>query len=1284
MSEITKQNESFSVAADALIGNVLQEEPASFINNNDNKADSTKKINLKNQKPIKMKNLNEPDEKIGNVASAAENAPLYGTNANQNESTIANTTGNTINNNTNSNNNNNNSGTTTPLNSSSYFGNRSNPNINGAKKIFEKRYNSISFSPNVNLHSSILNSSPILVPKKTLHVTNFTMNKCALRNLLLSFPGFKTVAFYQDYCFVVFADIESATSAAEQLLAKTKLKVNFSKNDYVPNVVSPSSIGNPNSILHVTNYPTSTTETEMIEMYSSYPGYLHIHFSKNFSLVYYQDIASAKNVLQHMNQTTNFTTIYSIKNANNSPINMNNNYHNNVPNGPPPFNPMMNNGYRNMNVNSGLVMANGYPQPPVSATAPTTSNFNANGLINHPHNNSVNVSPNSNHNNSFIKYNSSNTNLAGMANNTNNMNNNKALNNFTLPPNAAAGAYGFNNANTTINNGNNMTNGPLKVNNNNMPNAVNNGMNYFGNQMSKPMTLSPNFGNVKVSMSSNNVDGDNNDAKNFSNPYKNPNNMTRKQSEGADLSSQFLNLNISRNIMNNGQDNDNPNTINDMIKNSMIQSKSDSNLNGLLNHKDIDNTSSNLNSNVTSPFIKKGSIYDDMNGLKSTNSSQLLSAGNYGMDRNDFVNTTRKFSSASTILMENNQNSNIGMINSVFDNNNNKSNNNNGNNYTNYPNNNKFMMSPDTSFSRDYPNVMKGNNYNSVLPMQNYNNYNAQPSQKTMPGKEGSLNLNSNISDPMTNNDMFNQMNYSDMNDPNTLFNNLSRTLSDSAISQNNMFEGDTDIGNKSMTLNGPSKIPSIQLTNSTTDLNRANNIPQNSSTTSAFNITNVNKDKIPFMPLTMSGHGSGLSSTNTDSLRATLKQNSLSSIDLMSMNNLYSGPINSSTFSHPLLKATKNELSFIQQPGLYTNSSSPYNTGNNNTSNGNILSSGMANTSFSSLNGYPSIMNKSRSFCAINSLNNISNKNPNDLSFTSIFSSDKKDNNTSLDGNISIIKNGYGVESPKSMYEPVLKNLKLDDFELDGELEKGNKLVGVIGESTKANEKINDNNNNNNNNESLDIDYIKVDNNISSKDISSSYSDSSVNENDFIEFIASKRPETNEENSKPDDSNNKLEAKDKDIKNLSISSSTSPTIIYSPIYNDKNELSIDEVIFNGNNNNNINGHNSNKIPSSSSSSTQINTNVNDSFLNSTKNLSPIGHNDNTTNKKLQNDIEEGKLNDDLIKQLYSKIEQLQKENNELSQTRNYHLMLISKLEDQLEHSRSENNNLKEQLNRLS
>jgi len=1192
MSDSTKMNEKQSVAADALNGNLLQES-ANYISNE--KVDITKKVGSKTQKPLKLKSINDVDDKTNSVSIAAEN-----------DKSVATSTGDNPNNS-----NNTSAATTTPLNSSNYFGNRSNPNINGAKKSFEKRYNSISFSPNVNLHSSILNSSPILKPKKTLHVTNFTMNKCDLRNLLLSFSGFKTVAFYQDYCFVVFADIESATAAAEQLLAKTKLKVNFSKADYIPNVVSPSSIGNPNSILHVTNYPTSTTEQEMVEMYSSYPGYVHIHFSKNFSLVYYQDIPSAKNALQHMNQTTNFTTIYSIKNANSSPINMNNNYHNNVPNGPPPYNPLMNNGYRNMGVNGGLMMPNAYPPPP-PPVAPNTPNFNANGVITHPHNNGPNVSPNAAHNNNFIKYNSSNTNLAGLVNNTNAKN----LNGYSMPGNA----NGFNNGN-----GNNMTNGPLKM-NNNMSNTLGKGMNYFGG-MSKPLTLSPTFN-------------------------KNPNGGLRKRSESTDLPTQLLNMNISHGVEKND---------NDMMKSSLVQSKSENNISGLLNRKGsttlinaIENVNSGNNgtsgSNSSSPFFKKNSIYDDMNGLKPSNSNQLLSAGNFGMDRNDFM-APRKLSNASSILMDNAQNSNVGLVNSIYDNN---------SNYTN----NKFMMPSDVSYSGDY---VKGG-YNSMMPMPNYNNYPDTTSQQPpIPNKETNLTLGKvNLNDPMSK-DMFNQMNYS--NDPDTLFNSLNRTLSDSALNKN-IFEEENDGGNTSINLNAQDKLhPSMALNN--------NNLHQNppNSTTTAFNLPNVNNEKLPFMPMTMGGHNSLLSSGNrNDNMRNALKQNSLSSLELMNMSNLYNGPINTTTFSHPLMKTPKNEIPFM--PNIRSNTTSPFidlSNGNN------LLSAGIANSSFSNMNGIPSILNKSKSFCAINSLNNDTNRNPNELSFTSIFSSDKKDSNNGLDGGISIMNNRYGVESPKSMYEPILKNIKGNDNDLEGNTEKS-KSVGVIGENstTKNAEKTP-----RDNNDIFENDYdIKVNNNNNSyftKDISSSCSDSSINENDFIEFIATKRPESVSSDHKGV-AKNELEVKELNnstSKKSSISSITSPTIICSPTFNDKSDLSMDEVM--NNNTNTIS-----KVSSSSSSTTQIN-----SKLKSMSYSTLVNNNgDSFETKKLSDDDigkeeEKNKSNDDLIKQLYLKIEQLQKENQELTQTRENHLSLISKLENQLEICRLENSNLKEQLNRL-
>ncbi|ORX59872.1 hypothetical protein BCR36DRAFT_579321 [Piromyces finnis] len=206
------------------------------------------------------------------------------------------------------------------------------PNIDfQPNKFFERRgsyssnaSNNSSYYANSN-HNGRSNSMShnTSQPKRTLHVTNFNKTKNQLRSIFASFPGFKKVAFYQDYCFVIFTDAEAASNASEELLFKTKLKVSYAKADYVPYVVSASAIGIPNNIIRAADYPNSTTESELAEMFNSYPGFVDLKFSKNYSIVYFQDVNTAKVALEDMNKTTNFTLTY-LKKSNSKYNNMNN------------------------------------------------------------------------------------------------------------------------------------------------------------------------------------------------------------------------------------------------------------------------------------------------------------------------------------------------------------------------------------------------------------------------------------------------------------------------------------------------------------------------------------------------------------------------------------------------------------------------------------------------------------------------------------------------------------------------------------------------------------------------------------------------------------------------------------------------------------------------------------------------------------------------------------------------------------------------------------------------
>jgi len=214
------------------------------------------------------------------------------------------------------------------------------PNIDfQPNKFFERRgsyssnaSNNSSYYANSN-HTGRSNSMShnTSQPKRTLHVTNFNKTKNQLRSIFASFPGFKKVAFYQDYCFVIFTDAEAASNASEELLFKTKLKVSYAKADYVPYVVSASAIGTPNNVIRAADYPNSTTESELAEMFNSYPGFVDLKFSKNYSIVYFQDVNTAKVALEDMNKTTNFTLTF-LKKSNNKYNNNNNNNNNTINN----------------------------------------------------------------------------------------------------------------------------------------------------------------------------------------------------------------------------------------------------------------------------------------------------------------------------------------------------------------------------------------------------------------------------------------------------------------------------------------------------------------------------------------------------------------------------------------------------------------------------------------------------------------------------------------------------------------------------------------------------------------------------------------------------------------------------------------------------------------------------------------------------------------------------------------------------------------------------------------
>ncbi|KAJ1527337.1 hypothetical protein HK096_010899, partial [Nowakowskiella sp. JEL0078] len=81
---------------------------------------------------------------------------------------------------------------------------------------------------------TLASTNPTTTPKHTIHVTNIRQTLLELKLFFSALAGFKKIAFYQDYCFIIFSDVKTATAAIEETIFKTKMKANFARADFTP------------------------------------------------------------------------------------------------------------------------------------------------------------------------------------------------------------------------------------------------------------------------------------------------------------------------------------------------------------------------------------------------------------------------------------------------------------------------------------------------------------------------------------------------------------------------------------------------------------------------------------------------------------------------------------------------------------------------------------------------------------------------------------------------------------------------------------------------------------------------------------------------------------------------------------------------------------------------------------------------------------------------------------------------------------------------------------------
>ncbi|KAI8800064.1 hypothetical protein BJ742DRAFT_843027 [Cladochytrium replicatum] len=146
-------------------------------------------------------------------------------------------------------------------------------------------------------------------PKTTIQITNLCMDRADLRSFVMSCAGFRKLAFYRDWCFACFADIESASMSINTIHQSSTMRATFTKVEYTQKY-TPHNIGRPNPTLYVNNLPFNATTAEFTKLFATYDGFRDAYFFRGSCKVYFSDLASSSRALDDLNRTTNLIATY--------------------------------------------------------------------------------------------------------------------------------------------------------------------------------------------------------------------------------------------------------------------------------------------------------------------------------------------------------------------------------------------------------------------------------------------------------------------------------------------------------------------------------------------------------------------------------------------------------------------------------------------------------------------------------------------------------------------------------------------------------------------------------------------------------------------------------------------------------------------------------------------------------------------------------------------------------------------------------------------------------------
>ncbi|KAJ3326062.1 hypothetical protein HDU76_013053 [Blyttiomyces sp. JEL0837] len=160
----------------------------------------------------------------------------------------------------------------------------------------------------------------------TIHISfkQGSIDRGALYHLMRQLPGFKMMAFYNNYVFTVFQTFQNASNALNICTQIPDItSVEFAKQNYelpYPQPDDQELYLQDVNVLHLTHLPPNYSNQEIVSICKGFPGYEHVQFCGKYCYASYRTHTQASQVHMILRTETNLVVTFSRNKKRISPL----------------------------------------------------------------------------------------------------------------------------------------------------------------------------------------------------------------------------------------------------------------------------------------------------------------------------------------------------------------------------------------------------------------------------------------------------------------------------------------------------------------------------------------------------------------------------------------------------------------------------------------------------------------------------------------------------------------------------------------------------------------------------------------------------------------------------------------------------------------------------------------------------------------------------------------------------------------------------------------------------